>query len=399
MGADDVTVPAEPDSKANRKRPAVLARVRQAVLVAILLGLLAYRYATTDHFPRSHGRGRSEKAAGETVVYLCGGPEEMGEQYGTLHKWTIRLMLEAIIGYFRDDGALDELYAGAREMEPFIPREFVAEMKALARAAGVRYEDVLVASIFGDIERTQACESFAVYAPATRTGEMIVGRNLDFTSFGVSPRVATILHQRPAKGHAMVSVTWAGICTGWTIINDAGLLVANNTAGHRCTRQGIPTLFINRLVAQNASTVDEGIELVRGMRRACGTNLIIAGGTPPDAAIVEFDAEGVEVRRMSNGYVAADNGFRVLGVPERYRRSVRRWGNRLVGVIQKHHGKIDRSLNLAAEKGAYMDFNLHSVLFFPRDMMFRVSQRQIPAAEGAYKTFRIEAERLAPSSD
>jgi len=380
------------------KRSKTLVRLRQAVLFAILIGLIVYWYATTDHFPRAYEGGRSEKLSDETVVYLQGTPEEMGRQHGKLLKWSARLMLDTVIGCFREGDELAELYAGVRQMEPFIPAEFVAEMKAFAQAAGVRYEDVLVANTFGDIQRTQACKSFAVCGPATRTGEMIIGRNFDFASFGIASRVATILHQRPSKGHAMVSVRWAGVCTGWTIISDAGILVANNTAGacRRSSRQGIPTLFMNRLVAQNASTVSEGIEIVRRVRRACGTNMIIAGGNPPDAVIVEFDAEGMEVRRLTDGYIAADNGFRVLGVPERHREWLLHRANRLVKLIQQHHGKIDRDLNLAAAEGAYMGCNLHSVLFFPKDMVFRVAQKGEPAARGEYKEFKILSDRLLP---
>lgn len=383
---------------AQRRSRRGLVRLRQGTLIAILLGLIGYRYATRDHFPRSHAGGRSEIAAGERIVYLRGTPEEMGTQHGRLLKWSIRRMLWGVIGYFREEGDLDELYAGARRMEPFIPGEFVVEMKALAKAAGVAYRDILVASIFGDIERVQLCKTFVVFGPATRTGEMIVGRNFDFASYGVAQDVAVILHQRPAKGHAMVSVTWAGICAGWTIINDAGLLVANNTAGGKDTAPGVPTLFMNRLVAQRASTVEEGIVLVREAKRACGTNMTIAGGKPEDAAIVEFDAGGVEVVRPERGYVVADNAFRRLHVAERHRKRVSQRCNRLREIVEKHHGRIDRSMNLAAEKGAYMSMNLHSVLFFPRDMVFRVAQGEEPAAEGPYQTFRIGAERLAAAS-
>ena len=333
--------------------------------------------------------------AGERIVYLRGTPEEMGTQHGKLLKWTIRRMLWGVIGYFREEGEIERLYAGARRMEPFIPAEFVVEMKALAKAARVEYRDILVASIFGDINRIQLCETFAVFGPATKTGEMIVGRNFDFASYGVAQDVAVILHQRPATGHAMVSVTWAGICAGWTIINDAGLLVANNTAGGKDAGPGVPTLFMNRLVAQRASTVEEGIALVRGARRACGTNMTIAGGDPQNAAIVEFDAGGAEVVRPERGYVVADNAFRRLHVPQRHREWVGERCNRLKGIVEKHYGKIDRNMNLAAAKGAYMSMNLHSVLFFPRDMVFRVAQGPEPAAEGPYKTFRIGRENLA----
>jgi len=229
-----------------------LVRLRQGTLIAILLGLIAYQYSSRDHFPRSLAGGHSEIVAGEKVVYLRGTPEEMGTQHGKLLKWTIRRMLWGVIGHYREDDELDLLYAGAREMEPFIPAELVVEMKAIAKAAGVEYRDILVASVFGDVERIQLCKTFAVFGPATRTGEMIVGRNFDFSSYGVAQDVAVILHQRPAQGQAMVSVTWAGICTGWTIMNEAGLLVANNTAGGTDAAPGVPTLCMNRLVAQRA---------------------------------------------------------------------------------------------------------------------------------------------------
>ena len=146
-----------------------------------------------------------------------------------------------------------------------------------------------------------------------------------------------------------------------------------------------------RKVAQYASTVDEGIEIVKKERRACGTNMLIASGSKPDAAMVEFDHGAVVVRRPKDGSVLAANSFRELHerslfdslpfVSSRY--------SALDKLILENHGRIDRTMNFAGAKGVPLSFNLHSALLFPKDLIIRVSMGKTPAYKHSYLGFQM----------
>jgi len=343
-------------------------------------------------------RGRVEQMNGQLVLHVQGTPEQMGEQHGRLLKETVQRAVGAVIkGVSWTDAERQRLIRGARDMEPHQPAEYVAELKALAKAAGVGYEALLLAQLFGDVQRAQWCSSYAVLGPATNTGECIVGRNMDYWDYGISKYGAVIIHFAPEKGHRFMTLSWAGIINGWTAMNEHGIVVANNTAyGARANSlAGISTCFMLRRIAQYATTVKEGVEIVRRGPRACGTNMIIAGGSPPAAAIVEFDHDRVHVRWARNGFVIATNEFRAL-----YREKpmadddvggyyASRY-SRLLSLVRANYGRITRDMNFAADRDVHMSINLQCVLLFPSDARFRVAMGyDQPAAAHPFRSFRM----------
>ena len=128
---------------------------------------------------------------------------------------------------------------------------------------------------------------------------------------------------------------------------------------------------------------------MRKTPRACGTNLIIAGGTPPDATIIEYDHERFHARRPKGGRVLATNSFLSLGREVEDEPTSGRYGI-LDGLIRKHHGRIDRTMNFAAADGVPLTFiNLHSAMLFPKDLTFRAAMGEVPACRAEYRWFRM----------
>ena len=356
--------------------------------------------------------GRLERINGYLVLHVEGTPEQMGEQHGRLLRDQIRKACRALIHDSYPGEAYDRLIEGTREMEKHQPDAFRRELRALADAAGIDYWDSVAMQLFGDVDRGLRpawsatdggmwCTSYAVFGPATKTGELIVGRNMDFYDAGVGEYGAILMHVTPDEGRPFVTVTWAGIINGWTLMNDRGLVTANNSAfGGANSLRGISTCFLLRKVAQFAADVEQGVEIVRRGPRACGTNMLIAGPRTPAAAIVEFDHEQVAVRRARDGYVLAANSFRKLGGAEPFGDT---WGftryGKLEKLIREHHGEIDRSMNFAGARGVPMSSNLHSAMLFPGDLIIRVSMGKIPAYEHPYIGFRMTDEGLVAEND
>ncbi len=367
---------------------------------------------------RPKPQGSLKRIDGYLVLHVAGTPEQMGEQHGRLLRKEIRKACKALIGDMYLGASHKRLIDGTKVMEQHQPPEFRRELKALAKAAGIDYWDCVAMQLFGDVDRGQPfrwylqddqdnglkdlddgdgmrCTSFAVFGKATKTGELIAGRNLDFYDAGVGKYGAILMHAAPDKGHRFLTVTWCGIINGWTLMNDKGIVTSNNTAygggADGDSLKGISTCFMLRKVAQYAATVQEGIAIVRKGPRACGTNMLIAGGNPPDAVMVEFDHKAIAVRRATNGAVFAANSFRklynsktvddYLGFFSRYRI--------LDKLIKKHHGKIDRTMNFAGAEGVPMWCNLHSALLLPKDLIIRVSMGEAPAYKRRFRGFRM----------
>ena len=359
-----------------------------------------------------------ESLDGQLVLHVEGSPRAMGRQHGTLLRPRVRRVVRDLV--HEDLGSsprsLQRLLKGAAVMEQYLPRPFKEELRALAEAADVDYMELVLAQLFGDVERGQYCTSYAVCGPATQTGECIVGRNMDYGYSDISRHAGCIIHFTPDDGYPFMTVSWAGIINGWTAMNIHGVVVANNTAygARENSLDGLSTCFMIRKIAQYAKDVDQGVAIIEQTPRAVGTNMIVAGGDPCKAAIVEYDHAEVAVRWARKGYILAANDYRELyqewptwaedteeedaSLPGSGLSGYSYGGSYYYGrygslerLIRSNYGRIDRLMNFAAEPGIYMSINLHCALLFPRDLAFRLAQGRAPAAEGTFRTFRMDA--------
>jgi len=405
------------------RRATIILRGLYCSLIAVLLVVIwqGHRDQPPRAQPRRSGRGWLKRIDGYLVLHVEGSPEEMGEQHGRLLRPQIQRACKALIRERYVGAGYERLLAGTKMMEKHQPEPFRRELRALARAAEIDYWDCVAMQLYGDVSRgmwshpelsgtddngrdgnaapAQQCTSFACFGPATKGGELIAGRNLDWLDHGIGEYGAILMHARPDEGNAFVTVTWCGIINGWTLMNDKGIVTANNTSygGRDRSLKAISTCFMLRKVAQYASTVKQGIEIVETGPRACGTNMLIAGGDPPDAVMVEFDAKAIVVRPATNGYVIADNSFRELhSRPSESSESYGRYGI-LEGLIKANHGAIDRTMNFAAAKNVPLGrMNLHSALLFPKNLIIRVSMGEVPAHKHRYRGFRMTDDGIVP---
>ncbi len=377
---------------------AAKADLRRAVVRAALLAWLA---AAPAYCAAPYPAGHRTRLHGHIVMHLAGDGAELGAQHARLAGRLVRRVVKDVIVEGEGAGRYDELIRGAMVMERYLPQEYKDELKALAEGASVPYEQIVALQLFGDVQRGQRCTSYAVLGPATGNGECIVGRNMDYWDHGVTRYAACLLHYHPRHGIPFMTTSWTGITNGWTAMNEYGIVCANNSSyGGKDSIEGLSTCFMVRKVVQFARTVEEGVRIVESTPRACGTNLIIAGGDPPQAAIVEYDHDRVAVRWAKRGYVAAANGFRTLGregfeedeTEERdtmYSYTMAR-DDILRRLIRQNYGRIDETMNFAAAEGVPIrSMNLHSALIFPQQRLFRVSMGKCPAADHPYLPYRL----------
>jgi len=363
--------------------------------VSLAAWLLAAEPAVVPH-------GRLETLNGYTVVSVEGTPEEMGTAYGKLLGPTIRRVVKAMItdGFGKEADAYQNILKGSKVMARFQPAELLAELKAIAAAANVSYDDLVLLQYFGDVRRcitgpgsASMCCSFAVLPPLTRERVCLVGRSFEYFDNGVGDYASLLAYHRPKGRNAFVTVTWAGVINGWTLLNEKGVVCSNNTAfgAKSQSLQGISTCNMLRYVAERASTVAEGVELVRKGPRACATIMLVASGHPPDGAILEFDHEGIVVRRPEGGFVGAANSYFKLYQEERADADPY-WGRikaaRDLALGSK--GQLDFSRNLGGAEGVpIVSMSLHAVTIDATALRLKVAMGRIPACELPFKAFRL----------
>ncbi|MFC1672071.1 C45 family autoproteolytic acyltransferase/hydrolase [Planctomycetota bacterium] len=305
------------------------------------------------------------------VVRLEGTPAEIGRWHGRLLADGIRVMIGEYVAKDVEDGKLNAtMLSRINKMKPSLPDWYMEELRACAKAVGIDEDVLLYAQCEGDIKSVGACTTYVAFGEATHDGGMEIGRNLDYWGLDSTDRVAIVLAvvPKPEDGYAFVSVGWTGILGGWTFFNEKGLFVANNLGGfNRKNPKGIPTLILERIVAQKAATVEEAIAMIKKLPRMRGQALVIgqvgdaAKGVKPDAAVVLYDAEQVDVTRHTKGFA--------------FHTSIGTDRDRLVEILKQKRRKPITAIKWAGNR-----ITLHSVAIRPQEWSMWVAHGRKPSA-------------------
>ncbi len=351
------------------------------------------------------------------ILTVRGGAPERGVAHGKLLKAEVALLVKSVRAYLTGtaaDGAehYKQCLDGARTMGKFLDEDVMTELKACAAAAGVDSDELLLAQLFGDVNRakgfTSYCSSFAAFGEATAGGKLLVGRNFDYAGHGLEGGVPLILQEIPdgkGAGRPFVTLCYAGILNGWTSMNADGLCASNNTlfgGKGSDSLEGISTCFLLRKIVEQATTVEDGVAIIQKSPRACTTGMLVAGKNKQgawDGRFVEFDAKSVVVVEPKDGMVLGTNKRQILAVNGIDPPKVVECGRfqALKKYLTGLHGKLsfdDKTQNPVAEKDVTLTINLHCALLDPVGQRIRaafVTGDSKPAAEKPFRDFEVKS--------
>ena len=388
------------------------------------------------------GKGSAERVGGLWVLHLKGTSFERGLQHGTLMRYRVRdtidfyrnlpdllasrLLSEASLKK-RSLGRLKKstIHRLSKNRDP----DAVEETRGLAVGLGMKTEDITEALVLADVTQfagSKAERSRRGGPPVipgmgctsavreTSSGGLIFGRNFDFWGAGYWDANPAVLFHHPDKGKAFCSIATAGFPTGGiTSINEDGLAVAIHQHGSRdSSPKGTPIIDIAHNIVRTASNVEEALEIAGGFRATGGWSIVIAGGSPPDAAVLEVSSALQKKRRLAEGSLVASNYFvdeelssrelqynisTTLSARLRFMRATelvstpRMRPARMAAILGDHY-------DILAERERSAGFSisnistLGSVIFSFPEKRFWVSESASPASKGGYVGFDLEAE-------
>jgi hypothetical protein len=333
--------------------------------------------------PRPSKAVSSPQEEARGVTLLAGSPEDIGRSHGMLLADGIRIMIREYVGDDATNGKLgDRMQARVDAMEPSLPDWYMREIVACARAVGMDEDVLLYAQCEGDIKSLGGCTTYVAFGPATHDGTMEIGRNFDYWGLESTDKCVAVFAVVPNEedGYAFVSVGWSGILGGWTFLNEKGLFVANNLGGGmERNPRGVPTLILERIVAQKAATIEEAVAIVETTPRMRGQALVIgqagdeARGVAPDAVVIEYDAATVEVRRTREGF-AFDSSI----------------GTDMASILEVLRNPGRKPIDAIKSAGAHI--TLHSVAMRPQQQRIWVAHGLKPSAHlGEYVEYDVRA--------
>ncbi len=364
---------------------------------------------------------------GLPIVYLEGTPYDIGYQHGHLLKDAVAHSVHQVLGYFRDylkvpilKTVIVNWWLGSawKDERPFIPPEYLEELRGLADGSGVPLRELYLLHAVPD--RTYACSGFAAWGRATSDGRLIHTRNLDWNIRAGIQHYAAIFVVRPAGKQAFVNVGWAGFIGVLTGINDHRISIGQIGAETvDASNQGVPMAFLMRRVLESSSTLEDAVQLMEHAPRTVGANYLIADAAAKRAVAIEtththlavFDADDPRERPIAyakpmpdvvlRADTAIDPTIRACqlasgGHPNRpglepptgsaYEVRYRQHAEH----IQQSYGKIDLD---AAQRIAGLiapGSNVQSVIFAWPLMRVANAQGATPAAKTAYHEFNLD---------
>lgn len=336
------------------------------------------------------GHGLLCRMHGKRVLMVAGTPEQMGAAHGHLLKRQAALLVERFVYAV---GAGDTLRTGRwffdslAEVEQrtgrHVPERYGRECDALADASGLSRRDVRYANLLP--ERFH-CSGVAVRGSATRGGEVLHARVLDYMREINLQSGAVVVLFMPKGRHAWMSLGYAGMVGTVTAMNEKGLAVGEMGGRGEGKWDGMPMCYLLREIMERAATVEEALALLKATPRTCeyyyvfsdrGRNVAAAWCTPEKVEVLRPGEQHPELPEVPADTVFVSGGSRAKKLSERLRR---------------HHGKIDvPTLIGIIKRPVAMSSNLHNAIFAPERLTLWAADagRRTPACDEPYGAFAL----------
>ncbi len=309
-------------------------------------------------FAGSVAPGTFEVRGGLPVLVLEGTPEEIGRRHGERLGGQIRESLRPFLEQHYED-RLDEALAFARRLDPDVPEDLRVEMRALARAAGVAYDDLLLANCTADLAAAGfLCSVLVAAGEATGGGPLVIGRNLDFPGYGILDGYSLLFVYRPHGKRAFAAVGFPGLVGVLTGMNEKGVCVADLVAlGIPAGERGLPHILHQRRILEESDTAADPVQAAARGEFAAGQTVVVAD--PTDAFALELSPRSFGRRGLERGVLLATNTFGGGGCPR---------FARLAELAALAHGRLTVDAVRAALTATSLDWmNLHAIVLVPAD--------------------------------
>ena len=307
------------------------------------MGAIIQRMRNQDKYPTrlpAHERAallapaRRERLGEMLVLHLAGKPYALGLQHGVLARAEIlRFRRDAyrylggevarLLGLPRALARLIArplLLAQARAFVPFIPQQYLEEMRGLADGVGVPLLEAVLINVIWELYLGSGCSEFAVRGRRTADGALLHGYNydlLDPAQAFINPYLALICY-RPAGGAPFAQLNMLGSVGVNAGMSARGISVAwDNTiaragatllrgAPRRCT----PFVIALRDLLEHADSIDAAVAtLRRHLPRPTADSIIVGEAAGNRAVALETIGSTLAAREMHDDAVWSANSF------------------------------------------------------------------------------------------
>jgi isopenicillin-N N-acyltransferase-like protein len=310
-----------------------------------------------------------------------------------------------------------------RKLDDHIPLEYLREIYGVSLQAsesysfiGPPYQRIMDYHAAHDIGHALqnmnlvACTAIGVSGSRSADGQLLVGRNFDFSMGDDFARNKIIAFYRPDHGYSFASISWGGMIGVVSGMNDQGLVVTLNAAKSGIPKSAkTPTSILARQILQYASTIEEAFELASQSETFVAESFLISSAKDGKTVVIEKSPLGLDIYDPGDEMLVLTNHFQ----GEKFRNSeltlrnmeegssVYRWerARELLERTGKHDeetfakilrdrlGRGDADIGMGNEKSVNQLIAHHSVIFKPMELKIWVSA--FPYSLGAYLCYDL----------
>ena len=317
-------------------------------------------------------------------VHLAGSPEAMGTQFGQATRLRVKLLCRVYVRGFVCRNQ-PELYASrgqaAMGLWPHIGAPYQRELVALASAAGVDREAVLLGNSFVDLGFSAVgCRAVAALTPRG----MLHGHNLDWDSVGgLANWSITLIRRDPDDGrYRTVAVGLPGLVGALDIANEHGLCLSVNQISCGNGHAAEPALILVRRVAETCRTYAAARREILAAAADMPFALTVSSAREGLSGVFEPGRQTVTERPAAAGRSWADNA--TWGAADDGARSA--LGQ--VACTARLHTADDLQAVLRHPQ-VLLACNIYSVIFDAAGNRLYLASGSTPAAPRAYRVYEL----------
>lgn len=155
------------------------------------------------------------------------------------------------------------------------------------------------------------CTSLAVWNENTEDGDLLIGRNFDFSVGEDFSKNKLIEFVEPENGIPYLSVSWPGMIGVVSGMNKEGITVTINAGKSKIPLTAkTPISLVTREILQYAATIDEAIAIAKKRKVFVSESILVGSANDKYAVIIEVSPHNFGVYKVENsGKVFCTNHF------------------------------------------------------------------------------------------
>lgn len=343
------------------------------------------------------------------LLHLYGNdPYAWGYGTGTLLKSQVNATLTAVWAYFSKQ-VIDAINGTATELhippemvdliaevglelaldwqnsvvKPYTSPAIYDEIRGLADASGLSYEQIVRIHMIGELTRGQ-CSFYGAYGAATKGGKTLQLRALDWdtgASLQNNPLVTVYHPTDPKVGYPWANVGWAGWIGTLTAMSSNRLGISEIGVSYpdyppafgNNSIEGTPFIFVERYVVEHVKSIQEARDYIQNVNRTCQLILGVADGKASSAMMVQYSGTLVRFFNDTNLEPLASWHPRLTNVVY----SGMDWNcpfyqHALWQQLQLYHGSLTPELSVYNVTSTVQTGDLHLAVYDLTDMVLYV---------------------------